>query len=139
MGNGHYRIHIAGVTGQMNHDDRFGPFRDVRFDRGRVEIVRIRKHIGKNGNRILIQNANDCALISDRAGDDFVSSRHAGRPQGDMNGRGSRGGGYAVLYAIHLIELLQELLYLLPIMIEKGILLERLAKLLEFCLSESFA
>ena len=68
---GQQRIHVAGVAGEMNHEERAGFWRDAPTDVLRVEIVRVRSDVGEDRHALLGKDADDRAHVGHGRRDDL--------------------------------------------------------------------
>jgi hypothetical protein len=106
----------------MDGDDRPGARAEPLAHGGRVEVVAARIEVGKDGNPLLVKDADDRAHVGDGRHDHFVARAQFQGGDGDVHGGRARRAGKAVLERVVPAELLQEGLRLRALPVKQGIL-----------------
>ena len=105
---GHDRVHVGRVAGEMDDHDRLGFRREAAADVGGVEIVGVRVDVGEDGHELLVEDADDGAHVGDGRGDDFGAGRKFERGDGDVESGGAGGAGEGPLQRVGAAELGEE-------------------------------
>ncbi len=84
-------IHGTRVACQVDRDDCLRSRGDLALGIGGVEVVGVRNEISENRDSVLINDADYCADVCNRAGDDFIARSDTGRRHGDVQGGGAGG------------------------------------------------
>ena len=57
-GDGHDRVHVRGMAGDVDRDDGLGPVADGRLEAGRVEVRRLGVEVGVDDRRALMMSGD---------------------------------------------------------------------------------
>ena len=82
----HDGIHVRRLTVEVYGQDRFGAWRNRRFNRGGIHRERARINIHQHRSRSSVEDRGNASYKSERYRDDFVARTDSSREQGKMQG-----------------------------------------------------